>query len=280
MKKDNVDKKKQTKNKNKKAKKSSNRINLSNEIIIGLTPKQEEAKAKKKNIKKKPKATAKTTKKDTKKKTKTKGKPKTKTKSKTKVSRARINRDFEHRELNKVKVAIAKWTGIVILVAILLIIILRSSLFNIKEIAVVNNTKLTADEIISLSDIQIGMNMFEYSNKMVNKKLSQNPYIESASIKRSLSGTLTIDINERKPTYMLKFANAFVYINNQGYMLEITETPIEVPVITGFETPIDDIKEGNRLCVNDLMKLEDVIKIMNSANETSLAKRITSVDIR
>ena len=78
---------------------------------------------------------------------------------------------------------------------------------------------------------------------------------------------------------MLKFANAYVYINNQGYMLEMSETPLELPTITGFKTPSEQIKEGNRLEIEDLKKLEDVIKIMNSVSDKTFSGTITNIDI-
>ena len=78
---------------------------------------------------------------------------------------------------------------------------------------------------------------------------------------------------------MLKFANAYVYINNQGYMLEVSEEPLEIPVITGFSTANEEIKAGNRLNVDDLNKLDDVIKIIETSKNTSLANKITEIDI-
>ena len=63
-------------------------------------------------------------------------------------------------------------------------------------------------------------------------------------------------------------------------MLEISETPLEnISIITGFSTPIEEIKEGNRLIIEDLIKLEDVIKIMESAKSNSIAQKITQIDI-
>ena len=62
-------------------------------------------------------------------------------------------------------------------------------------------------------------------------------------------------------------------------MLEITETPLELPVIVGFSTSAEEIKEGNRLCVEDLKKLDDVIKIIESAKLNKLENLITQIDI-
>lgn len=253
-----------------KAKKKQNEenskiINLDNEIIIGLTPKKEENKntksqKNKKNSHHEKNKSAKRNVVTTKNNSNKKSVKKTSNKSKKK---------------NK----IIKYLILILLLIILIILFMMSSVFNIKEIKVVNNNKIQSEEIINLSTLKINNNMFKTTNKIIRNNVKTNAYIENVKIKRSINGVVTLDITERKPTYMLKFANAYVYINNQGYMLEMSETPLELPTITGFETPTEEIKEGNRLIVEDLKKLEDVIKIMNAISENTLSATIDNIDI-
>ena len=156
---------------------------------------------------------------------------------------------------------------------------MMSSVFNIKNIEVINNEKIPSEEIINLSTLTTGINMFKTSNKTIRNNLKTNAYIENVKIKRNINGTVTLDIKERKATYMLGFANTYVYINNQGYMLEITEEALEVPIITGFSTPEEEIKTGKRLNVDDLRKLDDVNKIIEISKNSLLANIITKIDI-
>ena len=257
----NVKNKKSTKKKNSRKKENDKIINLDNEIIIGLTPKKEEkTKTKKKNNSKNKKNDVR--KKNTNKKKSQPNKSTTKDKSKKRKT-----------------LKIVKWFLIISLLLIAIVIFMMSNVFNIKEIKVINNSKVSTDEIINLSTLKIDNNMFKTTNKIIVNGIKANAYIENVKIKRSIKGVVTLDIIERKPTYMLKFANAYVYINNQGYMLEMSETPLDLPTITGFETHSEQIKEGNRLEVNDLKKLEDIIKIMNSASETTLSSLITNIDV-
>ena len=248
---------KKTKNnmkKNKNKKLNQENINLDNEIVIGLTPKRED------NIK-------------------TKSKKKKKNIKKQNKSNPKKSANEKQKRKSKFGLKIIKWTCLIIFLILLIVLFLRSSIFNIKEIIVENNSKVTTEEIAKLSTLEVGMNMFKYSNSTIENLIKGNAYIENVKIKKSITGVITLNITERKPTYMLKFANAYVYINNQGYMLELTETPIELPIIIGFETPGEQIKEGNRLAISDLEKLEDVIKIVNSASETPISKLITTIDI-
>ncbi|MDO5555705.1 MAG: FtsQ-type POTRA domain-containing protein [Clostridia bacterium] len=231
---------------------------MNNEIIIGLTPKKD-----KNDKKKKPKKNLKNSrpqKKETKKK-----------------KSAQINKKQTKKKKRNLK--ILKWTSLAVLIITAITLFMTSSIFNIKEIIVENNIKISSEEIISLSKLTTGVNMFKTSNKSIINNIKINPYIENVKVKKDLAGAITLKIQERIPTYMLKFANAYVYINNQGYMLEITETPLELPIITGFETQTEQIDEGNRLVVEDLKKLEDVIKIIEVAKNNSLANIITEIDI-
>ena len=236
--------------------KKQEKINLDNEIIIGLTPKKEPSKN-------------------------SKGNKKTKNIKKTKKSKKNVQKNHKEKTNKKQKSSFKfiKWTSLFIFLILAIILFIKSPIFNIKEIKVINNNKISSEEIIKLSTLELGNNMFKYQNRTIKNGIKTNAYIENVKVKRAINGIVTLEIEERKPTYMLKFANAYVYINNQGYMLEMTQTPIEVPMIIGFETPTEEIKEGNRLCIKDLEKLEDVIKIMNSAGETALSNKITSVDI-
>jgi cell division protein FtsQ len=260
--------KSQTKGKNKKTNNEDTKIiNLDNEIIIGLTPKKEEpSKTKNSKTKKIERKGATNGRSPINKKT-TPSNKKTKTNGK--------KQDTKKKKKNK----ILKLLILVLLLLTAIGLFMMSSVFNIKQIIVIKNSKISSEEIVNLSTLTPGMNMFKITNSMIRNNLKVNPYIEDVKVKRNINGTVTLEINERIPTYILKFANAYVYINNQGYMLEMSETPLELPIIIGFQTPVEQINEGNRLVVEDLKKLEDVIKIMETAKNISMDKLINQIDI-
>ena len=246
---------------------NNNIIDLNKEMIIGLTPKKEEKNTKtKKASNKKIKANNKKNVRNATRRTKNNNKNTLNKKKKQNLKKKRKNR-------------VIKWILIFILLAVAIAIFMMSSVFNIKEIVVINNEKVSSEEIISLSNLNIGVNMFKITNGTIKNGIKTNAYIEDIVIKRNINGTITLDIKERTTTYMLKFANAYVYINNQGYMLEISESALEIPVITGFTTTNEEIKAGNRLNTEDLQKLDDVIKIIETSKNTPLANIITEIDI-
>lgn len=157
---------------------------------------------------------------------------------------------------------------------------LLSPVFNIKNIEVINNSNIPKDQIITSSGIILNENMFKISTKEAENKILANPYVESVEVDRKLFDKIQIDVKERTATLMLEYGNSYVYINNQGYILEITTTKLQAPILTGYVTPLDQIKPGNRLSKDDLERLKTVLNIMESANTNGLEELITKIDIK
>lgn len=87
----------------------------------------------------------------------------------------------------KRRLKILKWTSLFVLLVGGVSLFLLSDLFNIKEIKVLNNSKITELEIKNLSGLQINQNMFKFLDMSVEEKIKQNPYIESVQIRRKLN---------------------------------------------------------------------------------------------
>ena len=278
----NKTKKKSNNAKKNETSKKNNKINLDNEIVIGLSrvnveqEKSKQKKEKKKNV-------------NNKKVNKTNKKKKNNKKNRN--SNRKMNRDQSKtdiilenkRETKKISVAKKRTIKIVIIlvfVLLLVIAVMMSPLFNIKEIDVAGNEKVSTDEIISLSKINIGENTYRTNFGAVEENILENPYVDNVRIERILPDKILINVEERKTTFILEYGSGYVYINNQGYILEISDNKLDVPIIQGAETKIEEFNLGNRLCENDLEKMSTVIKIMEIAQNNDIAELITGIDIQ
>ncbi len=183
------------------------------------------------------------------------------------------------RRKRKIIFRLIKWTSLVVLLIGGGIYFLLSSFFNVRSIVISGNEKISQETIISLSGIELEQNTFKISKSKVEQAIKTNAYIDSVKIKRKLPETIEIQVVERKPAYMLTLGNAYVYMNTQGYLLEISQEKLQAPIITGVLTLEDQIQEGNRLCTEDLQKLSSVIQIMDSANNNDIGKLITKINI-
>lgn len=172
-----------------------------------------------------------------------------------------------------------KFTALLIIIIAGIIFALVSPIFNIKEINVSNNNQINTETIISLSQLNLGQNIFKFNKNKVSKNIKTNAYIESVEIKRKLPNKVQIQIEERKQEYNVEFLNGYAYINNQGYILQISEEKQALPTIQGISTPDEQIVEGNRLNSEDLEKLEVIIQIINICKNYELDSKITNIDI-
>lgn len=208
--------------------------------------------------------------------TQAKGKKKnTKSKNKTKGNSKSPNAKNKKVKMRKN----AKIILYVILFAVIFALIINSPLFNVKNIEVEGNETVSDDKIISLSGLQLYNNIFRFNKLEIIEKVKQNAYIEDADISRKLPSTVIINVIERAPKYMLQFADSYVYINNQGYMLEISNEKLDIPILIGFTTDLSNIKAGNRINVKDLKKMDMVIKIYEAAKSNDLGHLVTKIDI-
>lgn len=69
--------------------------------------------------------------------------------------------------------------------------------FQVETIEVVGNSRYTAEEVVAISEIQIGDNLFRMGTGQIASQIRQQlPYIGEVSIKRRLPSTLTIQVKE------------------------------------------------------------------------------------
>lgn len=185
------------------------------------------------------------------------------------------------RKQKKVK-NILKLTALMFLLISIMIFAFVSPIFNIKEIQVINNkeeSQLASDTILSLSRLSSGQNIFRFNKLQVEYNINKNPYVKQVLIKRKFPNKVIIEVEEREKSYNIEFMNGYAYIDNQGYILEVSDTKLEKPIIQGIMTQQENIIEGNRLITEDLEKLEIVIKIVDICKTYNLDSKITSIDI-
>lgn len=274
----NQKRKNQVNNKSKEEGTKDERFNFDEEIIIGLKridePKKEEKK-KPKNKNKKNLSNNKE-KQDIKKENIRPNPNKVKLKAKEKKMSPK---QILAKKKRQAVFRLIKWTSLVLIIIGAIIFTIMSPIFNVKNIKVEGNSYLSEEQVISLSRIEIENNMFKYNKKEIIKNIKENAYIENVEVKRSIPDTIEIKITERKTSFMIQFANAYAYINNQGYILEISNKALEYPILTGFSTPVEELQEGRRLNKEDLKKLSDVLEIMESATSNEIASLITEINI-
>ena len=199
---------------------------------------------------------------------------------KTKTPTKRTNQNNNRKIKKKHKKRIGKWLILLFIIIAIIIFASITPIFNIREIKVEGNNQISAETIISLSGLTEGENIFRNSKTKVIENIKENTYIKNVTMKRVLPGKIQLIIEERKINYQIKLIDGYIYIDNQGYILENSQKEQKVPILIGCTTSQEELLNGKRLNMDDLKKINTVLKIMDSINSINMEKLVTSINIK
>ena len=140
--------------------------------------------------------------------------------------------------------------------------------------------QLNSKQIQSLAEINKGDNIFTKIGIVTKVKLKQNGYVEDASIKKIYPNKIEIEIKERKKQFQIKTENeGYIYIDEQGYILQYGTNKLEVPTIIGMNVKQADVGKKERLDEYDLNKMENILQIREECKNINIADKITKYQV-
>lgn len=158
--------------------------------------------------------------------------------------------------------------------------LLTSPSFAIQEISIKGNSLLSAQKITQIAETQIGDNIFSKIGIILKVKLKQNGYIQDAKINKIYPNKIEIEVIERKRQFQIKLeTEGYIYIDEQGYILEYGVNKLEIPTIVGMNIKQSDIATLHRLEERDLIKMENVLQIREQCKSIEIADKITQYEV-
>lgn len=93
----------------------------------------------------------------------------------------------------------------------------------VDTITVSGSSSYTKEEVIALSGLYTGRNIFLYDLDAAKKGIEKNPYISCLSVKRVLPKTIVIEVSERKEFAAVQtLGGGFCVIDRTGYVLDVS----------------------------------------------------------
>ena len=110
-----------------------------------------------------------------------------------------------------------------------------SGFFSVDDIVIVGNTTVPDEDIINISRIEKGMNIFAVNGTALEQSIPIVPRIQSATLERKLPGTVKIIVTEREAVALINVGKAMAEIAGEGRILnrETARSGFDLPVITG-----------------------------------------------
>lgn len=174
------------------------------------------------------------------------------------------------------------WFKIFIMVLIISIFgafILSSDLFSLKNIYVTGNKTVPKDDIIRLSNLQYGQNIFRINKKKIVKNIFDSPKIKAIRIKRILPSSLSLDLVEREAVALIPYLGSYLSIDEEALIIEVSgiSEKTSVPVVEGFA--FNDFKIGELLRIDNNEQLDIALKISKALKNSKLNEDVSIINI-
>ena len=115
-------------------------------------------------------------------------------------------------------------------------IIVFSPLFTVRDIRVDGNLYLDTTEVIRISGIYYGEQLFQMDTVAVKERMMQDLRLEDAAVRRQLPGGVVITVRERAPVATIAADYGYVDVDCYGKIIDgyknLKKMPI--PMITGI----------------------------------------------
>jgi len=111
-----------------------------------------------------------------------------------------------------------------------------SDYFKVDQVRVETQGRIGKDELVALSDVRQGQNIFELDLSRIGRKIEENPWVKSAEVRRLFPRTVVIKIEERSPKAVINLDYLY-YVDGEGDIFKVLEVAdsLDFPVITGLE---------------------------------------------
>lgn len=194
------------------------------------------------------------------------------------------NRELYLRRLQKVKRNRKILAVIVSVIAVIAIaaVLSMTVLFNISSIKVDKKGKFYSEqEIISASGLDIGDNMVRTDFKDVSLRIeTMLPYVLSARIDKSFSGSITITVKDNAASMIFKVKNGYAIADSQGKVLEILkEIPDKNKLMVLKSSKEMTASPGKHIGFADENEQELYEQICEALKKAKMYEKITGIDI-
>lgn len=171
------------------------------------------------------------------------------------------------------KLAIIKWLCIVGVCAAIIFFAKRalvnfmhgSPYFSLREINISGERYVTEDNILLLSNLAIGENIFMLDIRSAANRIKSHPLIRDAVIIRRLPDRIDIRVKERNQIAYIVLGLTLYGLDDEGYILPVVDENLVFPSVTGLRFSKANI--GERL---ELAGVRAAINVLHSMRAAKL----------
>ncbi len=142
--------------------------------------------------------------------------------------------------------AVMKLTGVFLLLLAATWLVLRFAVFTVRDIRIVGNSAVPADEVIRQSGIRLGDSMLSLKEEDVQRRLEENYYLRFRYLEKNFPSTVVLSVRERELCCWLTYSGILYCMDKDRMVMyeteDLTERPAELVEVKGL-----NIRSGCRV---------------------------------
>jgi cell division protein FtsQ len=159
--------------------------------------------------------------------------------------------------------------------------ILLGDTFRIHNVLIEGTTYVSNEELIQLSGIREGENIFFLDTALVKQRIESNPMLLVSSVIRKYPDTVLLEIIERNPTAVVEYMGSYGVLDEQGRVLRIESSlPAgNYPLLTGLR--LTQVEVGKAVGIDNkkqVSAMNTILTAFSSANALTDIAEINLVD--
>lgn len=152
--------------------------------------------------------------------------------------------------------------------------------FRVEEIQVTGNARYTAQQIVEVTGVKTGDNLFMIDRARLARKLQNElPYIQTVSVRRAFPDGLVITVTEGQAVAAIAHEGQWWLMDQAGKLLEAAATPGGHATVTGL-SPLAPAA-GTALATGQEQRprLARLRELLEALEENRLLDKLDSVDL-
>lgn len=148
----------------------------------------------------------------------------------------------------------------------------------VAKIEVIGVETISCDYVAELSKINIGEHIFNIKENEVKESIESDPYLELLSLNIKYPDQVLLTVKERKKAAAVKILDIYVYIDTQGYVLEMGKADDDNSyiVVNGIDVATYEISK--KIKFSDELRFSAVTEILSGIYDSSLNSVISDMD--
>lgn len=156
---------------------------------------------------------------------------------------------------------------------------LKLNIFKIVKINVMNNKLVKSDEIIALSGIKTGENIFRINTRECEKNISKDSYVASTNVQRKLPNIINIYVSERSAMYYVSNNGEYDIISENGIILNSEKDikNLKLICLNGFD--LKNVKKGSAIGNEDSTQMISLCNVSKYIKLMPSSYTVTALDL-